>query len=746
MTGSGKTGLCIDLIEEAAIDGVPAIAIDPKGDLGNLLLTFPELRAGGLRAVGRRGEARARRAGRRRPSPRREAERWREGLAALGPGRRAHRAAARGRRLRDLHARQRRRPAARRCSARSRRRPAATTPRAPARRGRGTVDRPAGARRHRGRPAAQPRAHPARDAPRDAPGSEGETLDLPALIAPHPDAGRRAGRRARPRVVLPGQGPLRARDGASTTCSRRPASTPGCRASRSTSSGCCTPPRASRASRSSRSRTSPTPSGCSSSRCCCSAVVGWMRAQPGTTSLRAILYMDEVFGYLPPVAEPPSKAPLLTLLKQARAFGLGVVLATQNPVDLDYKAPLQRGHVDHRPAADRARPRALLDGLEGAARPAPASTARASRARPRGARQAAVPAARRARGRAASCSQSRWAMSYLARAADARRRSGASTGARRPPRRRRAHRPRQPRQRTGAPPHAADGGRAGARRPKIPQLLPAACGGPQPAGASLRLRAARARRGERALPDAGAVDVDRGVESRTSRRSPTPRRRSTGPRRRRPASRPRRRDRAPAAGARYAALPAAAAARASATRLASASSPIGSYRSQAVALMRSDAARARRRGRARTRPSSGCGSARTAASSATPPSRRCAQRYAPKIAALEERIRRAEPGRRARARAGARREAAAQRSRSARPCSARSSAARSVSASSVGARGTTMRGAGRQRWISSGDVGARQGERRGADARRSPSLEAGVRAARAEAGERLDPATSRSSP
>ena len=67
-------------------------------------------------------------------------------------------------------------------------------------------------------------------------------------------------------------------------------------------------------------------------------VIAWMRAQPGTSSLRAILYMDEVFGYLPPVANPASKQLLLTLLKQARAFGLGVVLATQNPIDLDYKA------------------------------------------------------------------------------------------------------------------------------------------------------------------------------------------------------------------------------------------------------------------------------------------------------------------------------------------------------------------------------------------------------------------------
>ena len=66
-------------------------------------------------------------------------------------------------------------------------------------------------------------------------------------------------------------------------------------------------------------------------------VLGWMRMQPGTSSLRALLYMDEIFGYVPPVANPPSKGPLLTLLKQARAFGVGLVLATQNPVDLDYK-------------------------------------------------------------------------------------------------------------------------------------------------------------------------------------------------------------------------------------------------------------------------------------------------------------------------------------------------------------------------------------------------------------------------
>ena len=97
-----------------------------------------------------------------------------------------------------------------------------------------------------------------------------------------------------------------------------------------------------------------------------SQVVGWMRAQSGTTSLRALLYMDEIFGYFPPVANPPSKLPLLTLLKQARAFGLGIVLATQNPVDLDYKALANTGTwFIGRLQTERDKAR-VLEGLEGA--------------------------------------------------------------------------------------------------------------------------------------------------------------------------------------------------------------------------------------------------------------------------------------------------------------------------------------------------------------------------------------------
>jgi hypothetical protein len=96
-------------------------------------------------------------------------------------------------------------------------------------------------------------------------------------------------------------------------------------------------------------------------------MVGWMRGQSGTTSLRALLYMDEIYGYLPPTQNPPSKKPMMLLLKQARAFGIGCLLATQNPVDLDYKALSNIGTWwlgRLQTERDKAR---VLDGLEGAA-------------------------------------------------------------------------------------------------------------------------------------------------------------------------------------------------------------------------------------------------------------------------------------------------------------------------------------------------------------------------------------------
>jgi hypothetical protein len=95
-------------------------------------------------------------------------------------------------------------------------------------------------------------------------------------------------------------------------------------------------------------------------------ILSWMRSQPGSTSLRALVYMDEIFGFLPPVENPPSKLPMLTLLKQARAFGVGMVFATQNPVDLDYKALSNAGTwFIGRLQTEQDKSR-LLDGLESA--------------------------------------------------------------------------------------------------------------------------------------------------------------------------------------------------------------------------------------------------------------------------------------------------------------------------------------------------------------------------------------------
>ncbi len=98
-----------------------------------------------------------------------------------------------------------------------------------------------------------------------------------------------------------------------------------------------------------------------------SAIETWMRTQSGSTTLRALVYMDEIFGYLPPISNPPSKQPMLRMLKQARAFGIGLLLATQNPVDVDYKALSNAGTwVIGKLQTDQDKQR-LLDGLESVA-------------------------------------------------------------------------------------------------------------------------------------------------------------------------------------------------------------------------------------------------------------------------------------------------------------------------------------------------------------------------------------------
>jgi hypothetical protein len=142
-------------------------------------------------------------------------------------------------------------------------------------------------------------------------------------------------------------------------------------------------------------------------------LLSWMRAQPGTSSLRALFYMDEVYGYFPPSAKPPSKPPMLTLLKQARAFGLGIMLATQNPMDLDYKGLGNMGtwflgRLQTQRDKDR-----VLDGLEGAAAQSGKGFDRAEMERTLSALGSRVFLLNNVHDDQPQIFQSRWALSFL---------------------------------------------------------------------------------------------------------------------------------------------------------------------------------------------------------------------------------------------------------------------------------------------------------------------------------------------
>ena len=252
--------------------------------------------------------------------------------------------------------------------------------------------------------------------------------------------------------------------------------------------------------------------------------------------------MDEIFGFFPPVAEPPSKRPLLTLLKQARASGLGVVLATQNPVDLDYKGLSNAGTwLIGRLQTERDKQR-LLDGLEGAAG-RPASFDRAQMEQTiAGPRQARVPDEQRARGSAPVVFESRFGAVVPARAADARPDPDADGRPRRPPphrrrrRRRRGDRPppppHRPRRRTARAVAPAAAAAAPAIPPDVPRYyVPRR--GTAPAGASLHyvpmaIGSASARASARRAPTLtllaplsdGAVTLDVGRRRRRRRRPP----------------------------------------------------------------------------------------------------------------------------------------------------------------------------------------------------------------------------------
>jgi len=138
-------------------------------------------------------------------------------------------------------------------------------------------------------------------------------------------------------------------------------------------------------------------------------MVTWMRRQPGTSELRALVYLDEAAGYLPPSAIPPTKKPLMTLFKQARAFGVGVVVSTQNPVDIDYKAISNAGTWMIGRLQTEQDQKRLLDGLESATT-AVDRAALSSQLGNLGKRQFVL---RRASQNEPVVFTSRWSMSYL---------------------------------------------------------------------------------------------------------------------------------------------------------------------------------------------------------------------------------------------------------------------------------------------------------------------------------------------
>ena len=364
MTGSGKTGLGIGLIEEAALDHVPVIAIDPKGDLGNLLLTFPDLEPADFRPWINERQA-AERGITADELATEQAELWRNGLAEWGQD---------GARIARLRA-----------SAEM----AIYTPGS-------TAGRPISLLQSFAAPAAAlrddldlyreriqstvtgllslvgidadpitSREHILLSQILDRTWQDGRDLGLPELIGAiqrppmqqvgvmNLDAFYPAGERFELAMRINN---LLAAPGFEAWMRGEPLD-----AARLlyTEAG---KPRISILSIAHLAE---------AERMffvgmLLNELIAWMRAQSGTSSLRAILYMDEMAGYMPPVANPPSKPLFLTLLKQARAYGLGLVLSTQNPVDLDYKGLSNAGTwFIGRLQTERDKAR-LMDGLEGA--------------------------------------------------------------------------------------------------------------------------------------------------------------------------------------------------------------------------------------------------------------------------------------------------------------------------------------------------------------------------------------------
>ncbi len=412
MTGSGKSGLGVALIEEAAIDGIPVIVIDPKGDMGNLLLTFPELSADDFLPWMDAADA-ARKGRTVQEHAQATAKMWRQGLGEWGQG------PDRVRRYADAAERVIYTPGSR-----------AGRPLTILR----SFDAPApailndeDALRERIMSSAsgllallgidpdpiRSREHILLSNLLDRTWREGRSLDLPGLIrAIQNPPFQRVGV-----FDLESFFPANDRLGFAMTINNLLAS-PGFAAWAEgdpldinrllyTEEGRPKVSILSIAHLSDHERMSFV-------TLLLGEVIAWMRAQPGSRTLRAMLYMDEVFGYFPPVANPPSKQPMLTLLKQARAFGLGTVLATQNPVDLDYKGLSNAGTwFIGRLQTERDKER-VLEGLEGASASAGAGFDRAAMERTLAGLGSRVFLMNNVHEDAPVLFHTRWVLSYLA--------------------------------------------------------------------------------------------------------------------------------------------------------------------------------------------------------------------------------------------------------------------------------------------------------------------------------------------
>lgn len=407
MTGSGKTGLCLALLEEAGIDGIPAICIDPKGDLGNLLLTFPHLEAAEFLSWVDPGEAQRKGLSVEQYAAQ-MAESWKKGLADWGqPPERI----AKFRDAVDLAIYTPGSEAGLPLSVvRSFAAPAAEliNDTAALRERIGTVVSGLLALLDRDANPINSRDHVLLSTIFENAWRNGTGLDMGSLIAAvQKPSFAKVGAfdletfyPAKERLQLAmAVNNLLASPGFAAWLNGEPLDV---------------------------QRLLFTPEGkprivvisiahlSDAERMfivtlLLNEVIAWMRGQSGTSSLRAILYMDEIFGYFPPTANPPSKQPMLTLLKQGRAFGLGCVLATQNPVDLDYKGLANAGTwMIGRLQTERDKLR-VLEGLESAM---PGSD-RAAMDRMISALTPRVFLMRNVHDDAPVLFQSRWALSYL---------------------------------------------------------------------------------------------------------------------------------------------------------------------------------------------------------------------------------------------------------------------------------------------------------------------------------------------